>query len=93
MKIIYCVQKPLEILLSKSQTCDMTLMSGAFYKSAFDGNTISLKISEENEKNRYSYIGGDMICYFVTNDKFYKCTSNMEINLTPYSIAVGHEDV
>ena len=39
----YCV-KPLETFLGKSEVCDMTLMSEAFDKSVFDGNTILLKI-------------------------------------------------
>ena len=64
---IYCV-KPLEIFLRKSETCDMTLMSGAFDKLVFDGDTILLKISEEYGRHRYVYIDGNMICSFVTND-------------------------
>ena len=66
---IFCV-KPLELFLGKSEVCVMTLMSGAFDKSVFDGNFILLKISEENDKHRYFYIGGDMICSFLTNDSF-----------------------
>ena len=57
-------------------------MSGAFDKSVFDGNTILLKISEENGKHRYVYIGGDMICSFLTSDNIYKYISNMGNNLT-----------
>ena len=68
-------------------------MSGVFDKSVIDGKTILLKISEENDKHRYVYTSGDMICSYLTNDKFYKCISNMGINLTPYSIAVGHENI
>ena len=64
-KNIYCL-KPLETFLGESEVCDMTLMSGSFDKSVFDGNTILLEISEENDKHRYLYIGGDMICSFVT---------------------------
>ena len=48
----YCV-KPLEIFLDKSKSCIMTAYSGAFNKPVFDGNTLLLKISEENDKNRY----------------------------------------
>ena len=47
----------------------MTAMSGAFDKSVFDVNTILLEICEENDKHRCLYIGGDMICSFLTNDK------------------------
>ena len=68
---IFCV-KPLDMFLDKSKVCDMTLMSGAFNKTVFNGNTILLKISEENDKCRYVYIGGDMICSFLTNDNIYK---------------------
>ena len=68
-------------------------MSGALDKSVFDGKTILLKISEENDKHRCFYIGGDMICSFLTTHNIYKYISNKGNNLTPYSIAVGHENV
>ena len=83
----------MEIFLGKSEVCDMTLKSGALNKSVFDGNTILLKISEENDRHRYVYIGGDMICSFLTNDNIYKYISNMGNNLTPYSIAIGDESI
>ena len=89
---IYCV-KPLEIFLGKSESCLLTAISGAFDKPVFDGNTILLKISEENIKHRYLYIEGDMVCSFLTNDKLYNYTSNMGNNLTPYSIAIGEENI
>ena len=57
---IYCV-KPLETFLGKGEACDLTLMSGAFDKPVFDGNTILLVISEEYGRHRYVYIGGDTI--------------------------------
>ena len=47
---IYCV-KPMRTFLGKSQVCNMTMFSGALNKSVFDGNTISLKISEENGRH------------------------------------------
>ena len=71
----------------------MTKMSGAFDKTEFDGNNILLKISEEYGKQRYVYIGGDMIYSFLTNDNIFKYISNMGINLTPYSIAMGDENI
>ena len=83
----------METFLGSSESCMMTAESGAFDKSVFDGNTILLRISEENNKHRYLYIGGNMICSFLTNDKFYKYISNMGIILTPYSIAIGWEDM
>ena len=43
-------------------------MSGALDKSMFDGNTTLLEISEKNDKHRYLFIGGDIICSFLTND-------------------------
>ena len=91
-KNIYGV-KPLETFLGKREVCDMTLMSGAFDKSAFDGNTILLKISEEYGRRRFVYIGGNMIRSFLTNDNLCKYISNMGVNLTPCSIAVGHENI
>ena len=68
-------------------------MSGAFDKSVRDGNTILLKIMEEKDKRRYFYLGGDMICSFLTYDKVYKFISNLGNNLTPYSIAECQENV
>ena len=88
---IYCV-KPMEIFLGKSQVCNMTVFSGAFDKNVFDGNTILLKISEENGKHKYVYIGGNMVCSFMTSDHIYEYVSNMGNNLTPYSVATGEEN-
>ena len=69
---IYWV-KPLEAFLGKSEVCDMTLMSGAFDKSVFDGNTfLFIIINDENNKRRYVYVGGNMICSFLTKDKLQK---------------------
>ena len=87
---IYCV-KPMEIFLGKSQVCNMTMFSGSFDKKVFDGNTILLKVSEENGKNKYIYIGGNMVCSFMTNDNIYEYTSNMGNNLSPYSFATSEE--
>ena len=84
--------KTLEIFLGKSQLCDISLMSVALDKSVFDGDTILLKMSEEIEKHRYVYVGGGVICSFLTSDNIYKNISNLGNNLTPYSIAVGHEN-
>ena len=82
----------MRIFLGKSQVCNMTTFSGAFDRKVFDGNTILLKISEENGKNKYVYIGGDMVCSFVTSDNIYECISNMRNSLCPYSIATGEEN-
>ena len=89
--IIFCV-KPWEIFSSKSKVCDMTLFSGAFDQSIFDGKTMLLKISTENDINRYVYFGGDMICFILTNDNSYKYISNMGNNLTPFSIVKTEEN-
>ena len=78
--------------LGKSQRCNMTALSGAFDKSCFDGNTILPKVAIENGKNKYVYIGGDMVCSFLTSDNIYEYVSNMANNLTPYSIATGEEN-
>ena len=69
--IIYEVN-PMETFVGKSQLCDMTEFSGAKDKEVFDGNTILLEIGKENNKHRYVYIGGDMVCSFLTNDRIYK---------------------
>ena len=90
--IIYEVN-PIETFIGKSLLCDMTEISGARDKEVFDGNTILLKVSEENNKHRYVYIGGDMVCSFLTNDRIYKNISNMGNNLSPSSIAIGWENI
>ena len=87
-KIILCV-KLLGRILGKIEICEMTKLSGAFDNKKIDGNSNLLKISEENDKHRWVYIGGDKLCSFLTNDVFYKYISNMGNNSTPYSIASG----
>ena len=88
---IYCVQ-PMSIFLGKSQVCNITMFSGALNKSVFDGNTILPEISEENNKHKYLYIGGDMVFSFMTSDNFYENFSNMGNNLSPSSLAKGEEN-
>ena len=77
--------------LGKSQVCNMTMFSGALNKSVFDGNTSLLKISEEKNRHKYVFIGGDMICSFMTSDNIYDYISNKGNNLCPYSVATGEE--
>ena len=89
--IIYTVN-PMKTFLGKSQRCGMTALSGAFDRGCFDGNTILLKVGVENGKNKYVYIGGDMVCSFMTSDNIYEYISNMGNNLSPYSIATGEEN-
>ena len=89
--IIYSIN-PMKTFLGKSQRCSMTALSGAFDKGCFDGNTILLKVGVENGKNKYVYIGGDMVCSFMTSDNIYEYISNMGNNLSPYSIATGEEN-
>ena len=84
---------PMETFIGKSQLCKMTEFSGAENKGIFDGNTFLLEIGKENNKHKYIYIGGDMIASFLTNDRIYKYISNMGSNLTPYSIAIGWENI
>ena len=91
-KIIIYKVNPMETFLGKSQLCDMTELKGAEDKEVFDGNAILFKIGEENNKHRYVFIGGDMVCSFLTNDRFYKYKSNMGNNFSPYSIATGEEN-
>ena len=67
----------------------MTEFSGAEDKEVLNGNTILLEIGKENNKHRYVYIGGNMVCSFLTNDKIYKFISNMGNNFSPYSVATG----
>ena len=89
---IYYVN-PIEVFVGKSQLCDMTEFSGADDKEVFDGSTILLEKSEENNKHRYVYIGSNMVCTFPTNDRIYKYISNMGNNSTPYRVAIGYENI
>ena len=88
---IYTVN-PMETFLGKSKSCSMTALSGAFNKACFDGNTILLKVGIENGKNKYVYIGGNMVASFMTSDNIYEYISNMGRNLSPYSFAIGKEN-
>ena len=89
--IIYEVN-PMDTFLGKSQLCDMTKFSGVKDKGVFDGNTILLEIGKENNKHKYVYIGGDMVCYFLSDDRIYEYISNMGSNLIPYSVATGWDN-
>ena len=89
--IIYTVN-PMETFLGKSKRCSMTALLGAFDKACFDGNTILLKVGIEDGKNKYVYIGGDMVCSFMTSDNIYEYISNMGKNLSPYSVATGEKN-
>ena len=82
----------MRIFLGKSQVCIMTMSSGAFDKKVFDGNTILLASKEENEKHKYVYFAGDMVCSFMSSDKIYEYIWNMGNNLRPYSVATGEEN-
>ena len=82
----------MRIFSGKSQVCNMTKFSRTFDKDVFDGNTFLLKISEENGKHKYVYIGGDMVCSFTTTDCIYEYISNMGNELCPYSEATGGEN-
>ena len=90
--IIYEVNR-METFIGRSRLCGMTEFSGSENKEVLDGNTILIKDGAENNKHRYVYIGGDMVCSFLTIDKIYKYISNMGNNLTPYSIAKGRENM
>ena len=40
----------------------------------------------------FVYIGGDLVCSFVTSDKIYEYISNMGNNFCPDTIATGEEN-
>ena len=42
---------PMDVFVGKSQLCDMTEFSGAEAKEVFDGNTILLRIGQENNRD------------------------------------------
>ena len=58
----------LRTILGKSELCEITILSGAYDKKTFDGNTILLKISQENDKHRWVYVGGYKVWSFPTDD-------------------------
>ena len=82
----------METFIGKSQLCDTTEFSVAKNNEAFDGNTILLEIGKENNKHKYCFIGDDMVCSFLTNDRFYEYISNMGNNISPYRVATGEEN-
>ena len=84
--------KPMRIFLGKSQLCNMTEFSGAGNREVFDGNTLLLERGKENNKHKYVYIGGDMLCSFMTSDNIYEYISNMGNILSPHSIARGEKN-
>ena len=49
----------------------MTKVSGAYDKKIFDGNTILLKLSEENDKHRLVYIIGDTVNLFLKRSQIW----------------------
>ena len=89
--ILYSIN-PIKTFLGKSQRCSMTALSGAFDTSCFDGSTILLKVGIENGRNKYVYIGGGMVCSFMTSDNIYEYICNMGDNLTPDTVATGEEN-
>ena len=90
--IIYEVN-PMETFIGNSHLCDMTEFSGGRDRQVFNGNTILLVIGKENIKHKYVYIGAEMICSLLTNDKIYKYISIMGNNLSPVSIAIGFKNI
>ena len=54
----------MESFIGKSEDCKMIYFSGAGDEELIDGNTVLLKIGEENNKHRYVFIGGDKVCFF-----------------------------
>ena len=58
---------PLETFLGKCKVCDMSTDG----ESVYNGNTVLLKISEECDRHMYIYIGGNMMCTFLTNGNIY----------------------
>ena len=92
INIIYEVN-PMETFIGKSEDCEMTYFSAARDKKVFEGNTILLKVSEENSRHRYVYIGGDKVCSLLTNDRIYKYISKIGNNFSPCSIAIGYENI
>ena len=83
---------PLETFLGKCDVCNMSRVRVSD-KSVINGNTILLKMSEENIENKYVYIVGDKIYSFRTNDHILKYLSKMGINLILFSIAVVEENI
>ena len=90
--VIYNIH-PLEKFVGKSEVCDLTEISGARDRLVFDGKTVLLRISEENNKHKFLYIGVDMLCSFLTIDRVYRYILRMGISLHSYSIAKCGENI
>ena len=60
--------EPFEKIFGKFDVTNILIKLGSLDKSVFSGNTILLKISEENIKNRYVYVGANKLYSFITND-------------------------
>lgn len=76
--------------VGKSPMNEMTKFSGGYGKE-FDGNTILLKISSTQQKNKYIYIGPS-IYSFYTQDLIKKYVSPVGNNDVPYPYAVDNHN-
>ena len=85
--------EPLQTLIGKSHVCDLIDFSGACDREVFNGITVLLKVGDACGQHKLIYIGGVMVCSFLTLGFIYKYISNMGNNLTPYSIAIGIENI
>ena len=82
----------MEKFLGKGDVTNMLIKLGSLDKSVISGNTILLK-EEENNKNRYVYVGANKIYSFITNDHILEYISNMGDNTIPYAVAIGEENI
>ena len=85
--------KPLKTFFGGCDVTNMLIKLGNLDISVFNGITFLLKLSEENNKKRSVYIGGDKIYSFITMDHVLKYIYNMGNNMIPYSITVDEENV
>ena len=79
--------------MGKCNLINILVKSGKLDKTIFSGNTILLKISEENNKNTWVYVGAKKIFSFITNVHILEYISVTGDNMIPYSITIGVENL
>ena len=71
----------------------MLIKSGNLDESLYGGNSMLLEVCEENNKNRFVYVGANIIHSFVTTDQILENFFNIGDNIIPYSMDIGEKKI